>query len=240
MPRRRTALLFQDGNFVGREYFHRLVCNGRAPDLVLAVGTMSAASVARENERTGGLWNPAPVPGFARGGKFADIRDPAIWSLVREMEIDVVIQGGIGILKPDMLSAARLGFINVHPGRLPGYRGNACPEWAVLRGDPVYATAHFIDIGIDTGPVICEAKYEYPAGCGYPAFRAGLYAHCASVLLAALDLLDAHPEAAVSACSTPQPVDGAHYHPAMTTPDLDRVRALLAMRPADAEECGRA
>jgi hypothetical protein len=54
----RTALLFQDGNFVGREYYAQLSARGRKPDLVAAVGRMSPQSVAREIVRTGGLWNP--------------------------------------------------------------------------------------------------------------------------------------------------------------------------------------
>ena len=48
----RTALAFQDGNFVGREYFTRLAAAGLAPDLVVAVGRMKPESMAIECERT--------------------------------------------------------------------------------------------------------------------------------------------------------------------------------------------
>lgn len=54
MSRPRTALLFQDGNFVGREYRQRLMEAGREPDVTIAVGRMRPESIAFERERTAG------------------------------------------------------------------------------------------------------------------------------------------------------------------------------------------
>jgi methionyl-tRNA formyltransferase len=173
----RIALLFSDGNFVGREYHAALVCAGWVPDLLIAVGSMSAESQAIEIERTAGRWNPPDIPAATAVHRFERLDDPSLVSLILDAGIDVAIQGGVGILREPLISAPRFGVVNVHPGRLPAYRGSACPEWAVLEGAEVIATAHVIDGGVDTGPVLLARPMEIDEGWDYYDFRANLYAH---------------------------------------------------------------
>ena len=197
---------------------------------------MSPDSIAREIERTGGGWNPPPIPEVEAARRFDDPSDDALMDLIRESAIDIVIQGGIGILTSEALAAPRIGFVNVHPGHLPEYRGNSCPEWALYNGDPVYATAHFIDEGIDTGPIICSSRYEVRPDWRYEDFRANLYAHCARVLLQALEWLDeAGRSRAWSVAATQSPV-GARYHPPIPSDKLARVRSLIEKRGRSAEQ----
>jgi len=218
-----TALMFQDRNFVGREYFAALDAAGKRPDLVVAVGQMRDESIIRERARTGGLWEPPSIPDNVTVHRFDRLDDHNLLSLLFERDIDIAIQAGIGILKSPLLDAPRLGFLNVHPGRLPQYRGNNCPEWAIRNGDPVVATAHLIDIGIDTGPVICAAPY-HPAIKGYAGFRAGLYTHCAEVLIEALSRL----ERGGLVAATTQDETGAHYWPPISKAEMTVVRERLA------------
>lgn len=226
----KTALLFQDDNFVGREYFRALGAADIPLAFVAAVGRMAPESIAIERERTGGLWNPPPIPPERVDAKFSGLADPALWAALRERKIDVAIQGGLGILKPDMLSVPRLGFVNVHPGRLPAYRGRNCPEWAILEGDDVYATAHLIDAGIDTGPVICEGRYALSPGWTYADFRAGLYVHCASVLIDALRRLNGATPATLANYVAVQDETKARYREGMAAADIERTKAALARR----------
>lgn len=226
----KIALLFQDENFVGREYFRALETAGVPLALVAAAGRMTPESVAIERERTSGKWNPPPIPEGRMDARFSGLADPGLWSAIRERGIDVAIQGGLGILKPDMLSVPRLGFVNVHPGRLPAYRGRNCPEWAILEGDDVYATAHLIDAGIDTGPVICEGRYVLHPGSTYADFRAGLYAHCASVLIGALKKLGGATPKTLPNYVTAQDDAKARYWEAMPAADIERTKAVLARR----------
>lgn len=219
-----TALLFQDRNFVGREYYCALDSADRRPDLVIVVGQMSDASIAHEKRRTGGHWNPPLIPHAVAVHRFNHLDDPLLSRLLLDHQIDVAIQGGVGILKPPLLDTPRLGFINVHPGRLPHYRGNSCPEWAVRNGDPVIATAHLIDSGIDTGPVICTAEYLPPDQAGYEAFRAGLYNHCAQTLITALRRL----EVGGAGVAVPQDTVGARYWPPIPPADLAAVAQALS------------
>ena len=210
----RTALLFQKGNFVGPEYLGALGKAGIRPDFVATVGRMSEKSVAIERKRTAGRWNPPSLPADIDVPEFGYLEDPGLWQALREDATDVVIQGGIGILKPEMLSVPEIGFLNIHPGRLPQYRGNACPEWALHNKDDIYATAHLIDEGIDTGPVICAERYEVRPGWDYFDMRANLYAHCGKVMIQALEILSAAGEDWADAL-TPQNQNDGCYWPKM-------------------------
>jgi methionyl-tRNA formyltransferase len=221
-----TALLFQDGNYVGREYYSALAEAGHAPTLVAAVGRIRSKSVEREIARTGGGWNPPAIPNDVRFHRFEDLNDPALPALLRARDIDLAIQGGLGILGPAVLGAPRIGFVNIHPGRLPAYRGNSCPEWALLEGQPVMATAHLIDEGIDTGPVIHAREMAIDPGWAYENFRAHLYGHCANVLIEAIARLERDGPG----CATPQPEAGACYRDPMPDETMARVRALFSGR----------
>lgn len=65
------------------------------------------------------------------------------------------------ILKPVVIGIPRLGWINVHPSLLPRYRGRANLAWAILNGeDRTGVTVHYIDEGIDTGPIIVQRETE--------------------------------------------------------------------------------
>lgn len=46
------------------------------------------------------------------------------------------------------------GIINIHPGILPNYRGCTCPEWTLYNNDILGITAHLMDEGYDSGPIL--------------------------------------------------------------------------------------
>ncbi|MGI9422328.1 MAG: formyltransferase family protein [Hyphomicrobiaceae bacterium] len=229
----RTALLYQAGNFVGREYFAALDESGLRPTVTATVGTISAASTERERSRTGGLWRPQGIPSDAVSDTFESASDPRLGEFLGNMQIDVAIQGGVGILSGQNLTRPRIGWLNVHPGSLPQYRGNSCPEWAILNGDEVVATAHLLDKGIDTGPVICSQAYSIGADWTYHAFRANLYAHCARVLIEALRLIAA--EGASAAHS--QDEAGACYRKSMPPETLQHIKGLFPLAAKAAPSC---
>jgi methionyl-tRNA formyltransferase len=58
------------------------------------------------------------------------------------------------LIGPAARAAFRHGIFNAHPGDLPRYRGNACPNWAVLAGeDRVGLCIHQMVDALDAGPV---------------------------------------------------------------------------------------
>jgi len=60
------------------------------------------------------------------------------------------------MIRADIVNSFRCGIINAHGSDLPKYRGNACPNWAIICGDILTAVSfHYIDPdGLDTGPII--------------------------------------------------------------------------------------
>ena len=59
--------------------------------------------------------------------------------------------------------------INVHPSLLPAYPGLHAIEQALAHGEEVFGvTVHYVDAGIDTGPIIAQRSVRLP-GAGDPA-----------------------------------------------------------------------
>lgn len=59
------------------------------------------------------------------------------------------------LIRSDAVAAFPKGILNAHAGDLPRYRGNACPNWAILNGEAhVGACIHAMDpYAVDAGPI---------------------------------------------------------------------------------------
>src|SRR5947209_16831862 len=67
------------------------------------------------------------------------------------------------LLGPEFLARFRDRVINVHPSLLPAFPGLRAVEQALAYGVKVFGvTVHFVDSGIDTGPVIAQRAVELP------------------------------------------------------------------------------
>ncbi len=73
---------------------------------------------------------------------------------------DLAIFTGGDILRSPLLSVPRLGVLNLHLALLPEIRGMSSPEWSLLRGIPLGITVHYIDAGIDTGPILLRREFR--------------------------------------------------------------------------------
>jgi len=58
------------------------------------------------------------------------------------------------ILKAEVLRLFPRGVLNVHPGLLPFNRGRNAQVWSIVEHTPAGATLHFMDEGVDTGPIV--------------------------------------------------------------------------------------
>lgn len=58
------------------------------------------------------------------------------------------------LIKEPLLSMQMTKIINAHPGCLPFHRSLDSLPWSLLGGDKIGLTAHFVDAGIDTGPIL--------------------------------------------------------------------------------------
>lgn len=81
---------------------------------------------------------------------------------------DVVLVFGTGILREPFLSAFEGRILNIHLGLSPYYRGAGTNFWPLVNREPEYvgATIHYLDAGIDTGPIVSHARPSIEAGDG--------------------------------------------------------------------------
>jgi methionyl-tRNA formyltransferase len=85
-----------------------------------------------------------------------NINDAACAAMIQRLGPDVIAVCGTSVIKPDIYSLAPLGTVNIHTGITPEYRSADPIFWALYANDPrkVGVTIHYVDKGIDTGPII--------------------------------------------------------------------------------------
>jgi methionyl-tRNA formyltransferase len=96
---------------------------------------------------------------------FRDQNAPNSIAQVREWSPDLIVFSGGNILRPRLLEIPRLGVLNLHLGLLPETRGMSSPEWSLLTGIPIGVTIHYIDAGIDTGPILRRCEFPEAFRC---------------------------------------------------------------------------
>lgn len=71
----------------------------------------------------------------------------------------IALAGFMRIVKPRLLNAFAGRIINIHPSLLPNFPGLDAGKQALEAGvQETGCTVHFVDAGIDTGPVIVQRK----------------------------------------------------------------------------------
>jgi phosphoribosylglycinamide formyltransferase 1 len=75
----------------------------------------------------------------------------------------VVLAGYMQLVDPAFLARFPQRVINVHPALLPAFPGIGAVEQALAHGVKVFGvTIHFVDEGVDTGPIIAQRALELP------------------------------------------------------------------------------
>ena len=140
---------------------------------VVAVASSTAGAPALERAEQLGV----PTAVFARAA-YADrgARDAALgdWLLERGARL-VVLAGYMELLGNAFLARFPGAVINVHPSLLPAFPGLGAIEQALAYGVKVFGvTVHFVDAGVDSGPVILQRAVELPDALGPEEVRAAL------------------------------------------------------------------
>ena len=105
--------------------------------------------------------------------------DGAFLVRLRDLRPDIGVVVAYGhILKPELLELPARGMVNMHPSLLPGLRGAAPVEWAIIRGhETTGVTIIQLDAGMDSGPILHQIPHRIE-----PDVTAGeLSAHLAEV-----------------------------------------------------------
>ena len=128
---------------------------------IVAVGASTAGARGLERARRAGV--EARTFAVADHGDRA-ARDRALADWLDERLVDLVVLAGfMELLGPEFIARFRGRIINVHPALLPSFPGLAAIEQALEHGVKVSGvTVHFVDEGIDSGPIILQESFELP------------------------------------------------------------------------------
>ena len=80
--------------------------------------------------------------------------------LLQEAGVELVVLAGyMRMIKAPMLEAFPNRIVNIHPSLLPRFPGLAAWKQALEAGAPVTGcTVHYVDGGMDTGPILAQAE----------------------------------------------------------------------------------
>jgi phosphoribosylglycinamide formyltransferase-1 len=135
--------------------------HGRGEVDVVAVGSDQPGAAALERAAAAGVESRV----FARGD-YEDraARDVAVADWLQERGVELVVLAGyMQLLSPGFLERFPARVVNVHPALLPAFPGIRAIEQALAYGVKVFGvTVHFVDSGIDTGPIIAQRALELP------------------------------------------------------------------------------
>jgi phosphoribosylglycinamide formyltransferase-1 len=147
--------------------------HGREGVEVVAVGSDKAAAAALDRAAAAGV--PSAVFPLDAHPDRAH-RDTAMAAFLESHGVDLVVLAGyMALLTPAFLARFPQRVINVHPALLPAFPGVRAIEQALDYGVKVFGvTVHFVDDGVDTGPVIAQRAVELPDATGVGEVREAL------------------------------------------------------------------
>ena len=98
----------------------------------------------------------------------AKLREAETIQTIRDLQPEIGVSAYFGyVLKTDMLEIFPRGVLNLHPAFLPYNRGANPNVWPIIEGTRAGVTLHWMDEGIDTGPIVLrrqEPVYAWDTG----------------------------------------------------------------------------
>ncbi len=91
-----------------------------------------------------------------------DARDAALGNWLQDHSVDLVVLAGfMEVLGGSFIQRFGGRIVNVHPSLLPAFPGLRAIEQAIEYGVRVMGvTVHFVEEGVDSGPVILQESFE--------------------------------------------------------------------------------
>lgn len=149
--------------------------HGREGVEVVGVGSDKPAAGALQRGRTAGVetavFAAADYPDRAA-------RDEAIGEWIESLRANLVVLAGyMQLLSPAFVARFRNRVVNVHPALLPSFPGLDAIGQALAAGvETTGVTVHFVDEGVDTGPVIAQREVPIPSGIARAELEAAVHA----------------------------------------------------------------
>jgi phosphoribosylglycinamide formyltransferase-1 len=91
-------------------------------------------------------------------------RDEALAGWLEERDVELVVLAGfMELLTPGFIRRFGGRIVNVHPALLPAFPGLGAIDQALEHGVKVAGvTVHFVDEGVDSGPIVLQEAFELP------------------------------------------------------------------------------
>jgi len=128
---------------------------------IVAVASNRADAQGLERARRAGI-----ETAVFSSSSYADraARDRALGDWLAQRAVDLVVLAGfMEILSAEFVDRFRWRIVNVHPALLPAFPGTRAIEQALEYGVKVTGvTVHFVDEGVDTGPIILQEAVPVP------------------------------------------------------------------------------
>lgn len=142
---------------------------------VVGVGSDKPEARALERARAAGV-ETAVFPREEYPDREA--RDAAIGDWAESLGADLVaLAGYMQLLSPGFVARFRGRAVNVHPALLPSFPGLDAIGQALGAGvDVTGVSVHFVDEGVDTGPVIAQRQVRVPADRDRAALEEAIHA----------------------------------------------------------------
>jgi methionyl-tRNA formyltransferase len=65
------------------------------------------------------------------------------------------------LIKKEVIDLFKFGILNAHAGDLPRYRGNACPNWAIINNEKnIGLSIHYMVEEVDAGDILLKKKFK--------------------------------------------------------------------------------
>ncbi len=154
------------------------------PAQIVVVGSNRPGARALDRARAAGVAAVAvDHRGFADRG---DFEAALLAALAPHAPEAVVLAGFMRVLTPRFLAAFPGCVVNTHPALLPAFPGGHAIEEALAAGVKVTGcTVHFVDAGVDQGPIIAQRAVAVYGGDDAASVRARIQ-HEEHVLLPAV------------------------------------------------------
>jgi phosphoribosylglycinamide formyltransferase-1 len=132
--------------------------HGREAEIVGVASNLEDAPALRRAEDAGIATTVFPRDAYA--DRAARDRALADWAEGQGARL-VVLAGYMALVSDEFLARFPSAVINVHPSLLPAFPGLHAIDQALAYGVKVFGvTVHFVDGGVDTGPVILQGSLE--------------------------------------------------------------------------------
>ncbi len=154
------SCVFIGGKQIGVECLENLLRLGITPKLV----------IGNFDDRGKDLWHQSLIklslkrhlPTIQR----KKVREKEVIQRIKQINPEIIFCiGGTQMIPGEVLKIPKLGCLNIHPALLPKYRGRFSTVRALFNGEKqTGVTAHWMDEGIDSGPIIFQKKLKIEEG----------------------------------------------------------------------------